>query len=82
MNRQHRLPILAVALALAGASLDAQQSERAKALDDQVGQIFSTTTYQVPRFGPARWLPDGSSYTTVERAKEGAGRDTDRDVYC
>ena len=75
MKRHRRLPLLALSVALAAASLAAQQIDRAKALDDQVGQIFSAATYQVPRFGPARWLPDGSSYTTVERSADGNGRD-------
>ena len=73
--KHHRLALVVLTAALVGVSLEAQQSDRAKALDDQIGQIFSTATYQVPRFGPARWLPDGSSYTTVERAAEGAGRE-------
>jgi dipeptidyl-peptidase-4 len=66
--KRHHLVVLAVALA--GASLTAQQTDRAKALDDQITQIFSTATYAAPRFGPARWLPDGSSYTTVERSAD------------
>ncbi len=73
--KHHRLALVVFTAALVGVSLEAQQSDRAKALDDQIGQIFSTATYQVPRFGPARWLPDGSSYTTVERAAEGGGRE-------
>ena len=71
--KRHHLVILAIALA--GASLAAQQSDRAKALDDQVGLIFGSQTFAAPRFGPARWL-DGSSYTTVERSADNAtGRD-------
>jgi dipeptidyl-peptidase-4 len=64
-----------LAVALAVAAVSAQQSDRARALDDQITQIFSASAYQVPRFGPARWLPDGSSYTTVERSPDGNGRD-------
>ena len=64
-----------MALALAVAAVSAQQSDRAKALDDQITQIFSASAYQVPPFGPARWSPDGSSYTTVERSADGKGRD-------
>jgi dipeptidyl-peptidase 4 len=75
VKRHLRLPLLVLAVALAAASLSAQQVDRAKALDDQLGQIFSAAAYQVPRFGPARWLPDGSSYTTVERSADGNGRD-------
>ena len=72
MKRHH---VLVLAVALAGASLNAQQSDRAKALDDQVGVIFGSGAFAAPRFGPARWLPDGLSYTSVERAADGQGRD-------
>jgi dipeptidyl-peptidase-4 len=71
---KHRHLALAVFVGVLGVSLSAQQSDRAKALDDQVGVIYGTTTYAAPQFGPARWL-DASSYTTVERAAEGGGRD-------
>jgi dipeptidyl-peptidase 4 len=45
----------------------AQQNDRAAALDAQIGRIFQANEYASPRFGPARWLADGGSYTTVER---------------
>jgi len=64
-----------VSVAVAVVAVSAQPSDRAKALDDQITQIFAANTYQVPRFGPARWLPDGSSYTTVEESADGNGRD-------
>src|SRR5262245_59730638 len=51
----------------------AQQSDRARALDAQIGRIFEAREYEVPRFGPARWLPDGVSYTTVERGTDQRG---------
>ena len=37
--------------------------------------IASTRTneYALPRFGPARWLGDGTAYTTVERGAGAAG---------
>jgi dipeptidyl-peptidase-4 len=50
----------------------AQQSDRAAVLDAQIGRIFGSSDFQVPRFGPARWLADGSAYTTVERSAERA----------
>jgi dipeptidyl-peptidase 4 len=65
----------ALAAALAVAPLRAQQAERAQALDDRIGRIFDAREYEVPRFGPARWLPDGVSYSTVERAAAGTGAD-------
>ncbi len=37
-------------------------------LDAQLTRIFRDDAYRVPRFGPARWMPDGAGYTTVERA--------------
>ena len=75
MNRYCRLPLALVSVAVAVVAVSAQPSDRAKALDDQITQIFAANTYQVPRFGPARWLPDGSSYTTVEESADGNGRD-------
>lgn len=51
----------------------AQQDERARALDEQIGRIFDEREYAVPRFGPARWRPDGASYTTVEPAESPKG---------
>ena len=75
MNRYCRLPLALVSVAVAVVAVSAQPSDRAKVLDDQITQIFAANTYQVPRFGPARWLPDGSSYTTVEESADGNGRD-------
>src|SRR5207342_2864808 len=56
-------------LVLAGAGVRAQQDPRV-ALDAQIGRIFQSPDYQVPRFGPARWLPDGTAYTTVEKSPD------------
>jgi dipeptidyl-peptidase-4 len=47
----------------------AQQTDPARTLDQRIGRIFQSSDFQVPRFGPARWLPDGSAYTTLERAE-------------
>src|SRR5918996_1903636 len=63
------IPLLA-ACALTPLVLTAQRVDRIAALDAQIGRIFDSREYEVPRFGPARWLPDGSGYTTVERSKE------------
>lgn len=52
------------------APLAAQQTDRLATLDAQIGRIFESSDYQVPRFGPARWLADGSAYTTVETSTD------------
>src|SRR5690349_20987030 len=57
-----------VAVLLCVAAPRAQQDERARALDAQIDRIFSAREYDAPRFGPARWLPDGAAYTLVEHA--------------
>ena len=56
----------------AGAAGHAQQADRALVLDEQIDRIFKALAYDAPRFGPARWLPDGASYTIVERSAGGA----------
>ena len=58
---------LAAALFLISAvALSAQQDDRARALDQRLHRIFEAREFSVPRFGPARWLSDGSAYTVVE----------------
>ena len=51
---------------------------RASALDAQIDRIFKDRAYEAPRFGPARWLPDGTAYAVVERA---AGGGSEIDTY-
>ncbi|MGE3275863.1 MAG: S9 family peptidase [Vicinamibacterales bacterium] len=61
----------AIACALLAASVvavSARQEARATALYAQIDRIFGDNAYALPRFGPARWLEDGTAYTTVERA--------------
>ena len=58
-------------LGLAVAAVRAEQADAIRAaLDAQIGRIFQSSDYQVPRFGPARWMADGTAYTTVERAAD------------
>ncbi len=69
-----RRPLLTLAaLFLAGAATLAQQDDRARALNEQIGRIFESNEYRVPRFGPARWRPDGISYSTVEPSADASG---------
>ncbi|MEZ5284827.1 MAG: DPP IV N-terminal domain-containing protein, partial [Vicinamibacterales bacterium] len=56
---------LAFVLATAPA-LVARQAGDAAALNARIDRIFGSSDYAVPRFGPARWRPDGVSYSTVE----------------
>jgi dipeptidyl-peptidase-4 len=56
------------AVVLAGGIAFAQQTDRARALDEQIDRVFQARTYEAPRFGPARWLPDGAAYTSVEQS--------------
>lgn len=72
MRRPAILLTLTVVLAGGVAPL-ARQDDRARALDEQIGRIFDANEYAVPRFGPARWRPDGTSYTTVEPAASPEG---------
>jgi len=63
---KRRVAVLAAVIA-ATVVANAQQSDRARLLDEQIGRIFQANEYAVPRFGPARWLADGTSYTTIEK---------------
>jgi dipeptidyl-peptidase-4 len=70
MTFQHKKLIASsavVALAFAAAAV-AQSDERARSLDEQIDRIYRANEYALPRFGPARWLEDGTAYTTVERS--------------
>ncbi len=66
---------LVCALLLTGAVLGAQtpqSSPTRDALIRQIDRIFKTSDYAAPRFGPARWLPDGTAYAIVERTPGGS----------
>ncbi len=40
------------------------------ALHARLGELFLDGTFREARFGPARWLGDGSAYTTLERSPD------------
>src|SRR5262249_28291559 len=61
---------VAVMVLLAAALPHAQPIDRARDLDARISRIFEAREYDVPRFGRARWLADGGSYTTVERGAD------------
>ena len=69
-----RSPVLILAaLVASAATLAARQGDVADRLNAQIDRIFTEKAYDPPRFGPARWLPDGTAYTTVEKAASPAG---------
>jgi dipeptidyl-peptidase-4 len=59
-------------LVLLAAPLSARQADSSKLT---VPRIFAGTDLLSDQFGPARWLGDGASYTTLEPAAGGAGQD-------
>ncbi|MGB2715130.1 MAG: S9 family peptidase [Vicinamibacterales bacterium] len=69
MRRTLSVPALLIAV-LAISALHAQ-SRRTSELSDQIDRIFKERLYSAPRFGPARWMPDGVAYAIVEEAKGG-----------
>lgn len=62
------------AILLAASPLLAQALDRA-GLDRQLGRIFQDGAFDVPAFGPARWMADGAAYTTVESSGPSGGSD-------
>jgi len=69
MTRSLRFVVaLALFSSLVGSPASAQQDDPARALDQQLERIYKANEFSLPRFGPARWLEDGTAYTSVERA--------------
>jgi dipeptidyl-peptidase-4 len=68
MNRYVAAGALAL---LAVSSTRAQQADARTALQAQIDRIFKDHAYDAPRFGPARWLPDGTAYAIVEHGSSG-----------
>ena len=68
MKQRARLAVAWMLFVAGCAALASAQDDRARALPAQIDRIFTANEYAPPRFGPARWLPDGSAYAIVERA--------------
>ncbi len=66
-----RLLLLSLILILVTCPLGAQQDPSLLTLE----RIFTKRDFMTPRFGPARWMDDGSGYTTLETAATGSGQD-------
>jgi dipeptidyl-peptidase 4 len=72
MHPRRRVCAIAVLLVALIGSTRAQQADVAAALRAQIDRIYTQHAYDAPRFGPARWLPDGTAYAIVERGDAGA----------
>ena len=70
--RRLRLALLLAACVATASAIHGWQAEPAAALAAQIDRIFKTHEYDPPRFGPARWLPDGQAYAIVERTGRGS----------
>ncbi len=68
--------VLTMSLLLVPALVTAQQLDRrADPSLVTVQRVYGSADFQPERFGPTRWLGDGSSYTTLETSMSGGGRD-------
>jgi len=69
--------LLVVAVSVSGASSPAASSPSIQADPGTLTneRIFASADFSGQRFGPARWLADGSGYTTVERSTALRGGD-------
>ena len=72
MHPSRRLYAAAALAVVLVSSPRAQQADVAAALRAQIDRIYIDNAYSAPRFGPARWLPDGTAYAIVERGEGGA----------
>ncbi len=67
--------MIALVLAGAAASLHAQAMQESDSLRNAVHRIFASRDFAGERFGPSRWIEDGTAYSTVEPAADGKGVD-------
>ncbi len=77
VTRRLRVPARLASLALA-AVLIAPAPAAAQQADStllSVQRIYGSPDFRPEFFGPARWLHDGASYTTLEKAAAGKGQD-------
>src|SRR5436309_16138540 len=71
MHPSRRLSAVALLAVTLVSSPRAQQADVAAALRARIERIYTEHAYDAPRFGPARWLPDGTAYAIVERVEAG-----------
>jgi dipeptidyl-peptidase-4 len=67
MPSLRRVAVVVVVAIVCASAPRAQQGDVRTPLQAQIDRIFKDRAYEAPRFGPARWLADGSAYAIVER---------------
>ena len=77
MTKKHSLGLIVVAIAVLGVFAGlAAQDQAADPGRLTLDRIFASREFSPERFGPARWMSDGASYTTLEPSAEAKdGRD-------
>ena len=65
--RSYRKLVATAALSAAAVVITSAQADVATTFRAQLDRIYTQHAYDAPRFGPARWLPDGTAYAIVER---------------
>jgi dipeptidyl-peptidase-4 len=64
---------LATTAAVAGAALAQEAEQEARPGAITLERLHRSRDFLPDLFGPARWLSDGTAYTTLERSESGAG---------
>ena len=70
MTPSSRFPLPAVAVAALLVVSSPAHAQVPAATTANLKLIFDSTYFDTQRFGPARWIEDGTAYTTVERSAE------------
>jgi len=74
MIKKHPLGLFVVAIAVLGVFAGHAAQDKAAAPGRlTLDRIFASREFSAERFGPARWMSDGSSYTTLEPSGEVEG---------
>ncbi len=71
-----RCPFVAILIVVAAVGLFAGPADQDRAADPgrlTLDRIFASREFAPERFGPARWMSDGASYTTLEPSLEAKG---------
>ena len=79
-NYRRETTSLVAVLTLLLAGHEGRLSAQSSAGQLSLERIYSSREFAPQRFGPARWLSDGSGYTTVERSRSVRGLDIVRYV--
>ncbi len=72
MNKPYRTIFLCIVILLSSPPLAAELSDQ---LRSELERIFKHKEYTTDSFGPARWLDEGASYTTLEPSSVDGAKD-------